>query len=207
MNRAATKDLKALEVWPAVRRVLAGGPAPDPLTQQAADLVTRWERSGASRIDRGLDGKVDAAGAAVLDAAYGRIADAVLEPVLGDLTGELARIQGRSGNPNDQGNAYGSGWYGYIEKDLRTQLGDRVASPFSRRYCGNGDLAACRASLWAALQAAANDLAAAQGPDPAAWRADANAERIVFDPGLLDQTMRWSNRPTYQQVMEFRRHR
>jgi acyl-homoserine lactone acylase PvdQ len=208
MNAAATRDLKATEVWPAVRRVLAGGPAPDPLTQQAADLVTRWSRAGASRIDADNDGKVDAPGAAILDAAYPRIANTVLEPVLGDLTEELARLHTRSDEPDNQGNAYGSGWYGYIEKDLRTQLGDRVRTPYSRRYCGNGDLAACRASLWAALQAATNELATAQGPDPAAWRADATRERIVFDPGLLEgESMRWSNRPTYQQVMEFRRHR
>ena len=207
MNRAATQDLVAVEVWPTIRRVLAGGPAPDARTQQAADLVTQWTRSGGSRLDRDLDGKVDAAGAAVLDAAFPRMADTVLSPVIGDLTGSLARIMQRNDAASSGGSSYGSGWYGYVDKDLRTLLGDRVASPFSRRYCGNGDLAACRASLWAALQSATNDLAAAQGADPAAWRADANAERIVFEPGLLDQTMRWSNRPTFQQVMEFRRHR
>ena len=70
-------------------------------------------------------------------------------------------------------------------------------------------VAACRASLWAALKGAADQLAAEQGPTPANWRAGANAERIVFRPGLLGpaNTMRWSNRPTFQQVVSFKGHR
>jgi hypothetical protein len=94
-----------------------------------------------------------------------------------------------------------------VNKDLRSLLGQQVVAPFSRRYCGNGDLTTCRDSLWAVIQKAAQDLAAAQGPDPSAWRADANAERIKFRPGLLTQTMRWSNRPTFQQVGQFSGHR
>jgi hypothetical protein len=82
-----------------------------------------------------------------------------------------------------------------------------VQQPFSRRYCGNGDLDACRNSLWAVLQKVAQDLAASQGPDPSAWRADATAERITFKPGLLGQTMRWTNRPTFQQVGQYSGHR
>ena len=53
----------------------------------------------------------------------------------------------------------------------------------------------------------AANLAAAQGPDPNAWRDDANPERIQFKPGLLTQTMRWTNRPTFQQVGQFSGHR
>ena len=66
----------------------------------------------------------------------------------------------------------------------------------------------CRAALWAALEAAGVELEAAQGTDPAAWRADANAERIGFLPGLLSYTIRYTNRPTgIQQVIEFSGHR
>jgi hypothetical protein len=59
------------------------------------------------------------------------------------------------------------------------------------------------------LQQVADGLAAAQGPDPAKWRADAKAERITFQPGVLGQkaTMRWTNRPTFQQLVDFRSHR
>ncbi|MGH2845732.1 MAG: hypothetical protein ACRDL0_06880, partial [Thermoleophilaceae bacterium] len=62
--------------------------------------------------------------------------------------------------------------------------------------------------LWAAIEAAGAELAAAQGPDPSAWRADAGRERITFLPGVLPYTMRYTNRPTgIQQVIEFRGHR
>ena len=96
-----------------------------------------------------------------------------------------------------------------MDKDLRLLLGRRVRGPYSRRYCGAGDLAACRASLWAVIQASADALAAAQGADPNAWRSDATQERIEFTPGLLgpENTMRWTNRPTMHQLMEFRGHR
>jgi hypothetical protein len=59
------------------------------------------------------------------------------------------------------------------------------------------------------LKGAADRLAATQGGDPAVWRANANAERIVFQPGLLGpaNTMRWTNRPTFQQAVSFLGHR
>jgi hypothetical protein len=82
-----------------------------------------------------------------------------------------------------------------------------VTGKFKTRFCGNGDLAACRASLWEAVDAAGNDLAASQGADPDAWRADANAERIVFQPRFLFNTMRWTNRPTFQQAISYSGHR
>ena len=56
-----------------------------------------------------------------------------------------------------------------------------------------------------ALDAAGRKLAAQQGPDPTAWRADATAERLSF--GFLPLTARWTNRPTFQQVISFTGHR
>jgi len=206
MNRAATQDLRAVRVWPVVRRVLAGSPAPSPVAQQAADLVTAWSARGSSRLDTTGNGKVTDPGAAVLDAAWPGLADAVLGPVLGPpLLSQFARIYGRDNKPSPSGSAYGGGWYEYVDKDLRTQLGDPVRGPFSRRYCGGGDLTTCRNSLWAAIQAAATQLSMTQGPDPNAWRAGANPERITFKPGLIPFSMRWTNRPTFQQAIEFGR--
>jgi hypothetical protein len=49
--------------------------------------------------------------------------------------------------------------------------------------CRDGSLVTCANSLWAALDAAGNELQAVQGADPSAWRADAGAERIEFAPG------------------------
>ena len=46
-------------------------------------------------------------------------------------------------------------------------------------------------------------LAFERGPNPRLWLQDATAERITFAPGLIPNTMRMSNRPTFQQVVEF----
>ena len=81
VNRAATQDLRALEVWPLIREVLSSGPAPDARSEQAAALVDAWRARGASRLDRDLDGKIDDPGAAVLDQTWDALSEAVLRPV------------------------------------------------------------------------------------------------------------------------------
>ncbi len=93
-----------------------------------------------------------------------------------------------------------------MSKDLRSELGMKVRGPFSHHYCGHGRVSACRASLLAAIAAAALKLKAGQGPDPSRWAASANAERIHSLPGLIPLTMRWTNRSTFQQVIEFMGH-
>jgi hypothetical protein len=129
----------------------------------------------------------------------------VLQPVLGPLTDELKTINPISDDASSQGSSYGSGWYGYVEKDLRRLVGGG-GTAFANRYCGGGDVGACAASLWQSLDVAGNALAATQGGDPAAWRADATKERISFS-GFIPDTMRWTNRPTFQQVVQFGSHR
>jgi acyl-homoserine lactone acylase PvdQ len=207
MNSAATQDLRAVRVWPVIGEVLRTGPAPSARAALAANLIESWNVQRASRLDKDLDGKIDDPGAAVMDAAWPRLADAVMTPVLGPLVPRLAALQQRSDDPAPGGSAYGDGWYGYVDKDLRTLLGRNVRGPYSRRYCGAGVLATCREALWAALDAAAAQLEEAQGPDPSRWRADATAERIRFTSGVLPDTMRWTNRPTFQQVVSFSSHR
>ena len=161
MNAAATQDLRATDVWPAIRALLRTGNAPSARAEAAAGLVDSWRGMGASRIDGDLDGKVDHPGAAVMDEAWPRIADAVMTPVLGPLVDRLARLMTRSNDPSPGGSAYLSGWYGYLDKDLRA-LDQPVRGPYSRRYCGAGVLATCREALWRALDTAAGELEKAQ---------------------------------------------
>src|SRR5205085_7139831 len=137
--KSASQDLRAVAVWPAVNAALAATAAPSPRAEQMRGLVNAWLAKGASRLDLNLDGKVDDPGAAILDAAWPKLADGVLAPVLGPLTGDLAGLMGRDNGANAGGSSYGGGWYGYVEKDLAAALGRTSASPFRLRYCGGGD--------------------------------------------------------------------
>jgi len=140
-----------------------------------------------------------------MDVVWPKVADAVMGPILGPQSAELASIQPRYEPPPG---VQAAGWHSYVVKDLRDQFGPKPAAPFRVRYCGAGDAAACQAALWAAIEAAGTELAAVQGDDPAAWRADANNERITFVPGLLKTTLRYTNRPSgIQQVVSFKGHR
>ena len=88
--------------------------------------------------------------------------------------------------------------------DLRKLLGDPVVGPFNLSYCGNGALAACRDSLWQAIDTAADATATQLGqPDPALW--SGKAARSGFVPGLIPDTFPFTNRPTFQQVLELER--
>jgi acyl-homoserine lactone acylase PvdQ len=201
MNRAATQDLRAVKDWPVIRQVLETGPAPSKLAEEAAGLVSTWVEEGASRLG---NTRPKSPAAAVMDAAWTPLAEAVLGPVLGELLPEFESIAAPDNPPNSGGSSFGAGWYGYVYKDLRSLLGQPVSGPYSRQYCGNGSLEACRNALWGAIQKAAEELQATQGPNPSAWRAA--KVRIHFAPGFLPFTMRWTNRSTFQQVIEFTGH-
>jgi acyl-homoserine lactone acylase PvdQ len=208
MNRAASQDLRARFIWPTVEQMLKKGKAPTPLAQQAVGLIDAWRAKGEDRLDRNLDGKIDDPGAAILDAIWPGVGDDVLGPVLsGKLLAQFKSVANPDDTPSNHGSSFDGGWYGYISKDLRTQLGKKVKGKYSVRFCGKGSVKKCSASLWKTIQAATDKLAAAQGSNPTAWRADATKERITFAPGLISDTMRWTNRPTFQQAISFSGHR
>jgi len=119
-----------------------------------------------------------------------RDAAATIGPLLNDLD-NVRNLDGLEGES-------------YVDKDLRTLLGDPVVGRFNLSYCGAGSLSACRDSLWAAIHAAADATAIQQGqPDPALWTK--LASRTGFVPGLLPNTFPSTNRPTFQQVLELER--
>ena len=191
MNRAATEDSNSL-VWPVVSRVLDGGAAPSARDQQVVDLLDDWVGRDAPRLDADLDGTYDEAGPTIMDETWRPIAEAVMEPRFGDLLGELNGVRNLGGSSGES----------YVDKDLRTLLGDDVRGRFNLSYCGEGSLDACRASLWDAVDSAADDLAAEFGnEDPASWRGQASTTGFV--PGLLPTRFPTTNRPTFQQVLEF----
>ena len=193
MNRGATEDVRT-PVWPVVSRTLRQGTAPSALAQQVVDVVDEWVSRNAPRLDTDGDGLFDDAGPAILDPLWRPIADAVMSPVFGGLIQDLDNVR----------NLDGAEGQSYVDKDLRTLLGEPVVGPYHLRYCGNGDLDACVDSLWQAVQTVADDLAQQQGgSNPSLWRKEASTTGFV--PGLIPDRFPTTNRPTFQQVLELER--
>jgi acyl-homoserine lactone acylase PvdQ len=191
MNRAATEDVRA-PVWPAISHVLHTAPAPTPFDAQVLTLLDDWVAQAAPRLDADNSGQYDDAGPTVMDAIWGPVAAAVMSPVFGPVLSELDAVEGLGGLSGES----------YVDKDLRTLLvPNTVKGKFNLRYCGLGDLATCRSSLWSAIDSALTPIVVAQGSNPNAWRS--TAARTGFVPGLISDTMRATNRPTFQQVIEF----
>lgn len=184
MNRSATESTSS-PMWEVVVRVLRGGPAPSPLAGEALDVLDAWVRNDAPILDVDEDGENDDPGALLAQRLFDPVRRAVLGPVFGDLVDELRGVSPES----------------LIDKDLRTVMGEEVRGPYNLGYCGLGSLPECRASLWAAVDEVARGLADEFGPDPAAWLGQART--LGFVPGLIPDTFRATNRPTFQQVLEF----
>ena len=141
-----------------------------------------------TRFDADNDGNHDSPGPLIFDAVFGSIVTAVAEPVLGE-----ALTLNRRGI-NDES---------LVDKDLRALLGEPVDGPFAVQYCGIGDIDTCRDALWTAIDTAVTRVAVERGDDPATWLSE--GQRLRFAPGLIDDDFRATNRPTFQQVIEFAR--
>jgi hypothetical protein len=187
MNKAASTDLLGAKLWPVISRMLAKGKAPNSATANAAKLVDAWSKKGASRLGKPAGGPIPDPGAAVLGAAWPEMRDAALGPVYGDVDQLGAVIGGGTGS--------------ILDKDLRTLLGEKVNGPFSMRYCGKGNVAKCAAALWAGLKAGVADLTKTQGSNQSKWRTDQGF--TTFVPGLIKTKFPSTNRPTYQQILEW----
>ena len=207
MNAAATQDVRAMTFVPLLAEFLKGSAAPSPRAARMLELLEDWRAQGGSRLDvrprrahrpsrrghprHGLEPAGRRRAGAGAGPAAGRPARRHAAPALRPAAQRAVR---RLAHVHVEGPAPADGQAG--------------RGPLANSYCGLGDADVCRADLWAALEAAGVTLEAAQGADPAAWRADANRERIRFLPGLLPYTMRYTNRPSgIQQVIEFRGHR
>ena len=205
MNKAATEDVTATQVWPVLHAVLATGRAPSDRAKLADELVTSWAARGASRLDADLDGKIDDPGAPILDLAFTKMATAVLGARIGPLTRDLAELMSPDQNPQGRnGSSFGGGWYGYVDKDLRALLGRKVRGRFALSYCGRGSLARCRAEpVVRARRGRGRARRRSRAPTRACGARTRRTSASSSPRACIADTMRWTNRPTFQQVLRF----
>ena len=217
MNEAATQDVREVTVEPVLSKLLHGGRAPRARDAQMLALLDQWRRQGSSVLDRTGNGQVTAPGAAIMDTAWPLLTRAWASSVLGaKLTSELASFDSPFDGPlsGQSENGQEKSWIAYLNKDLRTIVGDPVRGKYAVRYCGAGNIRLCRRLMWGALDQAGRELAARQGPNPSDWHSSATAERISFVPGLLTSpgtstpfTIAYTNRASgIQQILSFSGH-
>jgi hypothetical protein len=188
--------------------VIKPGPV-DPDIQDAVDTLAAWQASGAHRRDADADGTYDDAQAVeLMDAWWPLLLKAEFKPTLGKalfdrMQGMIAFDDTPHKTGSNQGSAYNGGWYGYVQKDLRTILGRHVRGRYSRTYCGKGSLSRCRKALQSSLAKAIEipyatvyaDADSCSGGD-AQWCYDAVEHRAL---GAITQpSFHWINRPTFQ---------
>jgi acyl-homoserine lactone acylase PvdQ len=210
MGNAATQDLRGVEVLPYALKIV-GHPS-DPVLAQAVDELQAWVASGAHRINRsdpGASGQYEQSAAVrIMDAWWPLLVKAEFAPVLGSSL--LGDVEGRFSIDNPphthQGSAWDTGFYGIVQKDLRSALREHVAGPLNRVYCGNGSLSACRDALDASLLQAAGETPAQVYPASLGCVA---GDQMCYDAvhytalGAITQpAQEWVNRPTFQQAVQ-----
>jgi acyl-homoserine lactone acylase PvdQ len=220
MEDAATVDIRGAYVLPVALRALreaTNNQSKSKQVRKARKVLKAWAQSGAHRIDRApVDGTYDDTKAVrYMDAWWPHLVKAVMGKALGaDLYTTAQTMQGLDNRPGASGSAYGGGWYGYVDKDLRQVLGEPVTDPYSREYCGDGRKRACgndvARSLSKALKAKSNEDLYSGFPTPACtalpttpdaqWCRDSIRATTI---GIVSQPpIDWQNRPTFQQVVE-----
>jgi hypothetical protein len=169
------------------------------------DRLAAWLATQTHRRDHDRSGEYDdPQAAAIIDAWWPLLAHAMFDGASGSAIDNLGLLI-HDAPQLHLGSAFNDGVYGHVNKDLRRLLGKPQQAPWSRAYCGNGDLAACRADLWISLHAAADALEAEFGsPHVADWkRAMADDDVRHSAVGVTGvPAIHWINRPTFQQVVQ-----
>jgi len=211
MEEGGLTDLRAQEDLPLALKII--GTPPDAKTRNAVALLKAWLAAGGQRRDRDNNKQDEYSDAIrIMDAWWPLWLKAEFAPRLGSkLFTELGDDYQFSNQPNNNGDhlgsAYQDGWYGYVNKDLRTMLFEPLKGHYAVRYCGGGNLTRCRAALRSSLAAAADEPATKVYPGDASCPTPGDQwcwDSIVFRPlGVSAQPhIPWINRPTYQQAVE-----
>ncbi|MFF9569243.1 penicillin acylase family protein [Streptomyces sp. NPDC014685] len=222
MAEAAVTDLRGEQLLPELLKVIRSGPVTDPELNAAVQQLESWRAAGSQRRESspGSHAYSHADAVRIMDAWWPKLVEAEFAPGLGSelygaLTASLATDESPSAahGPSGahSGSAFQYGWWGFVDKDLRQVLGQEVEGPLARTYCGDGDRAACRDVLLAALKQAVAEPATEVYPGDGSCKAGEQwcSDSIVHRPlgGITQKAIHWQNRPTYQQVVEFPTHR
>jgi acyl-homoserine lactone acylase PvdQ len=218
MADAAVTDLRGRYVLGRLLAVLTSQPVTDPTDQARVAALQTWLANGARRVETspGSHAYKDAEAIRIFDAWWPLLVPGEFKPVLGDaLYAAMVRAIQVDEAPSDahahKGSSFQYGWWGYVDKDLRSVLGQAVTDPLPQTYCGGGSLAACRSMLLSTLATAAATPSTATYPadDTCSagdqWCADSIVQSALG--GITDPPISWQNRPTYQQVVSFPAHR
>jgi acyl-homoserine lactone acylase PvdQ len=168
-----TADLRGMEVWPWIRRVI--GSRGGPRVRQLVSLLGAWAADGSQRRAIGQTNVVnDSPAVLLMDSWWPLLVRAEFQPAVGKPLMDLIDRQFNAIQPDGirdgTGNGFFAGWEMDVQKDLRQVLRQHVRGRFSRTYCGRGSLARCRSVLTSTLLAAAAQLANQYGPSMANWK-------------------------------------
>jgi acyl-homoserine lactone acylase PvdQ len=205
MEDAGTVDLRGDRVLPWILNVIDKHPVTDPTLAAALQKLRAWSAAGSHRIDRDQNGAYDRAQAIrIMDAWWPRLVAAEFEPTLGQTLFDSLPFGHDA--PGPVGSAFDTSSYGYVQKDLRDLLGASVKGPYSRVYCGQGSLSACRTALLSSLSAA---LQHDSDAEIYGGQSQTAHDEIGFSAvGAITQPkIPWVNRPTFQQVVQVHGHR
>jgi hypothetical protein len=227
MGTAGTQDLRGVEVLPYALKII--GTPSDPTLVQAVSELKAWVATGAHRINRegaggGVSGNYDQSDAVrIMDAWWPLWVQAEFQPLLGpslldqvesdypinDEPGAGAPVHGTPSTLH-QGSAFDVGFYGIVQKDLRSVMRKPETGRLNRIFCGNGSLARCRAALQSSLAAAVAETPAqvypAEGPCQAGDQECHDAIQFRAIGAVSQPLIEWVNRPTFQQADEIQGH-
>jgi hypothetical protein len=222
---AAFADLRGQELLPLLSRLLRSGPLSDE-QGQIVQLMQAWLDAGsglwidgrpglgAFRRDRDASGRYDMrAQVLLMDAWYPRLIEQILPELL---AAEGLVGQGRYNAPGPVGSAFQEGWFQHLKRVLAMALNESGA-PYRRLRCGDGSTEGCRQRVLTALDQALMDLGGFEDRDN--WRgsplAPAGGESVEEHDAVQHRSfsllsvppIHWTNRPTFQQVVEIRTRR
>jgi len=220
MEDAAVTDLRGQILLPQLLQVI--GTPTDPALANAVSELKTWLADGAKRRESaaGSHTYADSDAIRIMDAWWPLLVQAEFEPGMGpDLYSAMTGVLGVDDSPYGgaeagvahKGSAFQSGWYSYVDKDIRTILGRPVQGGLTQPWCGGGTLAGCRQALLGALSTAVATPATSVYPGDSVcsagdqWCADSIQQHPLG--GITDAQSNWQNRPTFQQVVQYPAHR